>query len=213
MTFDEALRDIESLEFAARVNIASDLRTFLRIAGDQESVRTVLSEIASEEKQQRVLSQALRLSRLQVDLRYENPWDSALAVYLWVLSLKVLPLAQVAAEAAVQAPRCWWAFRVADGILRGTLPHSTQTSRRDDDVMPFVLPLNLKNIHAGENVLWSGLVHRLFFLVDIHLYVLASADLPYDLPKTGTWPLEKPEYVVDFTSKDSAAPRAERVAA
>lgn len=212
MTLDEALRDIESLEFAARVNIASDLRTFLRVAGDQESVRTVLSGITSEENQQRVLLETLRLSRLQVDLRYENPWDSALAVLLWVLSLKALPLARVAAEAAVQAPQCWWALRVAEGILRGSLPRSTQTSRRDDEVIPWALPLNLKNINAGENILRTALVRRVSFLVDIHLYVVASAELPYDLPATASWPLEKPDYVVDFTSQDSATPRAERIA-
>lgn len=213
MTFDEGLRDIESLEFAARVNIASDLRTFLRVAGNQESVTTVLSELASPQKQQRVFSEALRLSRLQVDLRYENPWDSALAVFVWVLSLRALQLARVAAEAAVQAPQCWWASRIAHDVLRGSLVRSTQASRRTDDFIPLVLPANLNNINAGENILLSDLVRQLSSRVAVQLYAQAVAGPMDDEQATITWRQEEPGYVGHSSTQLSATWHAERIVA
>ena len=49
MTFEEALLDIRSHEFAARLGAASDLRTFLRAAREQESVQTIFGKMSSRE--------------------------------------------------------------------------------------------------------------------------------------------------------------------
>lgn len=121
MTFEEALFDIRGHEFAARLGVASDLRTFLRAAGKQDSVQTIFDEMSSgetsEESQRHVLCEILRLSRLRVDFRFQNPWDSALAALVWALSRVNLPLARLAVEAVMKAPQCWWAPRVADNIF------------------------------------------------------------------------------------------------
>lgn len=209
MTFDEALRDIESLDFAARVNIASDLRTFLRVAGDQESVRTVANEIVSEEKQQRLLFEALRLSRMQVDFRYENPWDSALAVFLWLLSSKVPPLARVAAEAVVQARQCWWALRMAHGILRESLLRSTEVSEREH-VVRFVRPVHSESTSVGERILWMSLLGSLRFPFDVLFHAdIATEPLEED-PRIVAWQADVPGYAFNLTSQSWDTPLHER---
>jgi hypothetical protein len=117
MTISEAMNEIESYEFAARLNVASDLRTFLRAAQTEPSVNDLLQELDSPEKRLAVLSKVFELSQRQIDLSYENPWDSSLAIYVWSMSLKDLGLAKAAAETAIQAPQCWWAVKLSRKIL------------------------------------------------------------------------------------------------
>jgi hypothetical protein len=117
MTLDEVMKEIESHAFAARVNVASDLRTFLRAAQAERSVNDLLEELDSPEKRPAVLSKIYELTQRQVDPRYENPWDTALAVYVWAMSVRDSDLATIAAEAAAQAPQCWWAAKLSRKIL------------------------------------------------------------------------------------------------
>jgi hypothetical protein len=117
MTLDEAMKEIESHEFAARVNVASDLTTFLQAAQAEPSVNCLLEELDSPEMRPAVLSKVYELTQRQVDPRYENPWDTALAVYVWAMSLRDLDLAKVAAKEVVQVPQCWWAAKLSRQLL------------------------------------------------------------------------------------------------
>ena len=212
MTFEEALHDIESHEFAAHVNLASDLATFLRIANDHESVRTLLSGIVSIDRQKHLLSEVLRLSRLEVDIRYENPWDSALAVFLWVLSLRSPRLAPVAAEATIQTRQCWWALRVAHGILRESLLQSTQASERHH-VVSFARPVHLKSINVGERILWSSLLSKLRFPFNVLSYMDVATEPVGEEPRRVAWQADAPGYAFNLTSQAYDTSVIERVAA
>jgi hypothetical protein len=117
MTLNEAMKEIESHTFAARVNVASDLRTFLQAAQAEPSVKDLLEELDSPEKRPAVLSRIYELTQQQVDPRYENPWDTALAIYVWAMSLKDLDLAAIAAEVTARAPQCWWAAKLSRQML------------------------------------------------------------------------------------------------
>ncbi len=150
MTQAEAMREIEGHAFAARVNVGSDLRTFLRAAQEEPAVKFLFAELSREEAANTLVQRVSELSGEPVDPRYENPWDSALAIYLWMLSLKAPHLARIAAEATAQAAQCWWARTLAEqlrtasavqtnaGVGNHDLSSSTtdQTSDADESIIP-----------------------------------------------------------------------------
>lgn len=114
------LEEIESNEFAVRLGVASNFRTFLRAAQQEEAVWRVLRELYSQGGRlvlSQILQRVLELSNEQVDFRYENPWDTALTVYLWLLSLKDSEAAETAASAVSRALNCWWATKIARSVL------------------------------------------------------------------------------------------------
>lgn len=116
MTFGGALKEVESHDLAARLNVASDFGTFLRAAQQQQSVRALIQELGSRKRLQEVFYRILELSRQKVDLRYENQWDTAIALYVLLISLKDFDLAKIAAQVAAQMPQCWWAKKVSTHI-------------------------------------------------------------------------------------------------
>ena len=121
MNANEVMHAIESPEFAARVNVASDFQTFLREASEQEAVSSLRRELASDDIRRRLCDRICQLARQQIDLRYENPNDTALTLYLWLLSLKEPQRAKRAAAVVVaHARQCWWATKVAYRLLHDT---------------------------------------------------------------------------------------------
>ena len=85
MSFEESLTEIESHEFAARLNLASDFKTFYRGMLQERSVRDLSQELNSLEKRLRLFLRTIQLARQLVDPRFENQWDATLATYLWVI--------------------------------------------------------------------------------------------------------------------------------
>jgi hypothetical protein len=94
---------------------------FLQLIQEEEPVRVLLRELNSREQMSKYLQMVLnRISEIlqkQSDPGYENPSDTALAIYLWVISVKDLSLAKAAAAFVAQAPRCWWAAKVSREVL------------------------------------------------------------------------------------------------
>lgn len=125
MNISEAMREVESHQFAARLNLASDLKTFLRAAKMEEGVTTLLEEMTSPDKRAGVLSRIVRISQNRVDRRYENPWDVSLAVYFWILTFTDLEFAKVAAQSIEHTGNCWWARQIADQLLSAGHIHTT----------------------------------------------------------------------------------------
>ena len=117
MNVNEVLKEIEGHQFAARLNVASDIGTFCKAARREEVVRKLFRGLASSGVRWRVLLRTHELARQRIDLRYENPWDTAFAVYLWLMSVKDRQLAEMMAGAVSQAPQCWWAARMAREVL------------------------------------------------------------------------------------------------
>jgi len=119
VTFSEALREIESLDFSVRLNIASGLRTFLDIANQEEAVLVVRDRIRSTTRYWQLVRRTVDLLREEFDEQYENPADTALAVYTWLLNESRLetrraPIAEQVTDQVARARQCWWALKVAE---------------------------------------------------------------------------------------------------
>lgn len=123
MTFQEAMREIESHEFAARLNLASDFRTFLKIARDQKPTQALVGLLFEKQRQkvwlyhQELVYRIFELSQQKVDPRYENPWDTAFAVYIWAINLIDWDLSKLVAERISRIANCWWAQKISRHIL------------------------------------------------------------------------------------------------
>ena len=119
MTWSEVFQQIESYEFAARINIASSRKIFL-LALSTDPAFHKLAEMIREaaDSSDRVLKRIKSLTEMQFDYRYENPFDAALAAYAWALAKESIPShARIAAELLISARQTWWAREVASMIL------------------------------------------------------------------------------------------------
>lgn len=129
MNIDEAIAEIESTSIAARLGVASDLRTFVAGMKLEPAVCSLYESMHEPESLGRVLSRISALSRRQADYRYENPWDTALAVYLWMVAHRDRERAKLAAAIVSHAPQCWWAAKLSRKLLEEpdwlTIPQST----------------------------------------------------------------------------------------
>jgi hypothetical protein len=116
---EDLLKAIESHEFAAVLNLASDLRTFLRILGSEKAVQDLAAAMGKGEVRGAVAERILTLLKRPGDEGNEHPRDSALAAYLSLLSSTDTRLAKQVAEQIAAVPRCWWARKIAEGLLAG----------------------------------------------------------------------------------------------
>jgi hypothetical protein len=124
MNSEEAMGAIESPQFCAYVNIASDFRTFMRVMPTRPGVKDLLAAMASPEILGQVFEKVLTLAEMQAEEGYEHPADSPMAAYLWLLSMKDHNLAEIAAEIVLGCERCWWARKVAESIRNAASFHS-----------------------------------------------------------------------------------------
>lgn len=129
MSLEPAIREIERHEFAARLNVASDLRTFVRAALRQEPVRRLIRELDSAGAAEQLLRRVVQLARRRIDPRYANPCDVPLAVYVWALDLKDSPFRTLGAGAAIESAGTWWARKVAEEVLTESTIRSDAPAR------------------------------------------------------------------------------------
>jgi hypothetical protein len=110
---------IESHEFAATVNLASDFKTLVRILQAEQPVQALAGSLQDPNEREAVGARVLALVKDEGGEGYEHPQDAALAAYLWLLAGRDARLASVAAAAVAKAPRCWWARKMAEEVLAG----------------------------------------------------------------------------------------------
>ena len=151
MSLSATMREVESHGFAARVNLSSDLKTFLRAAENEPAVRALFDEMASRDNMANILSRVAEIAQSRVDPRYENPYDVALAIYVWAMSFIDLSFAKVAAQAVEQASNCWWSKQLATQILTTGYIRSTTF-----DMMPVLAHQATMTSHHPENLIPSG---------------------------------------------------------
>jgi hypothetical protein len=108
---------IESHEMAARVNVASGLKTALAIARQEAAVRELAEKIGAEDLAEPVLMRVVGLVHRAADVRYENPNDSALMIYTLLLSEWSESFGYAAAGLLAHLPNLWWASQLAREIL------------------------------------------------------------------------------------------------
>jgi hypothetical protein len=115
MTTAEAMRAIEGERFAALTNLASNLKTFLRIAADQPEVEALTLALANDPALgSEVFHRALGLLATPADGDHEHGGDAALATYLWLLlSNHPQEFAQLGAGIARGQGHFFWARKIA----------------------------------------------------------------------------------------------------
>lgn len=158
MSLNEIMKEIESHEFSAYLNVASDFKTLLRIAEKQEAVLDLLDELDFYEARQIILTRIIALSRIEIDPRYENPWDIPLTIYIWLLSLKDFDLANAAAEILAHLHQSWWAMRISRYIL--LREHEINMAGYMEHRIPITsnkLQLETDNLDTGEAMFTANL--------------------------------------------------------
>jgi hypothetical protein len=132
MTTAEAMEQVEGDTFAAYGNLASDLKTFLRVLASRPEVHILAGAMRMPGVAEQVGERALELARRPVEEGREHPADAALAAYLWLLDTADPPRGQVIAT-AVQAGSFWWARKMADRIGHPGLTSSNGSQRIASD--------------------------------------------------------------------------------
>jgi hypothetical protein len=117
MSPTEAMNTIEGRRYAALTNLASNLKTFLRIAGQQPEVEALSRAVTNDPSViTEVLRRALALSAVGADGDRESEADAALATYLWLLSTHRFELAQTAARSVHEWRQFFWARKLAEDL-------------------------------------------------------------------------------------------------
>jgi hypothetical protein len=128
MILTTLFEQIESNTFAARVNIASGFRVFRRAMAEDENINALISYTMQYPNQgQDVYQRLVSLLTAHDNPQYMHRYDSAVAGYLYALSITHPSLAISAAQQVIQTPKLWWALKTAKYLL-DILP-KTETKR------------------------------------------------------------------------------------
>jgi len=111
------LAAVESQDFSALVNLASDLKTVVRILAAQPPVQALAEEMSDAKVRAALSERALTLAQHPGEGDLEHRWDAAIAAYLWLLAGKDSEQATLVAAKILAAPRCWWAKKMAEKLL------------------------------------------------------------------------------------------------
>jgi hypothetical protein len=147
MTLEEIYGTIESPRFAAKLTIASNLKTFVRAARREE----VVSQLAALSSETDLFNRIHELVNERFDDSCQNPLDAAVAVYLWVLWSHNESSARAMAEeiARTENNRWWWAQAMAIDIVN---PTGTKPATLDRVQVHFPVPppgeQNQGDVHA-----------------------------------------------------------------
>lgn len=147
MNWIQAIKEIESPEFDVTLNVVSSMRAFFAAAAKEPAALTLYDTMrTSGEAREDVLGRIHDLSQLEVDRRYENPNDTALAILLWVTNFAAPEFVQMAADLVDRAPQCWYAKKLARRILMPPPvatgnPWTPDTLHRSGDVVISMNPL------------------------------------------------------------------------
>jgi hypothetical protein len=116
---------LEAPDVSAAANLASRYDQFLAVICSLTETRELLSRLSDPQCAVDTLVRVYDLTSRKVDEAYENPWDVALATYVWVLAQKWPTLGWLAAKRVMRCPNCWWAHRVAETVRK---PEPANTS-------------------------------------------------------------------------------------
>ena len=119
MSFSSALQEIESHNFAARLGVANTDNMLQALAAQENCVKELVSLIRDPSEASKLVAHGSSLIREQDDVRYRNPRDTAIAVYIWALAQTHPLLGRLLAAEATRAARLWWARKISLSILEG----------------------------------------------------------------------------------------------
>ena len=118
MTWEDALDEIHSTEFDVNLNVVSGTDHFFRAVAREPAVLDAFREMTqSGAAREDALGIISDLVHQETDLRFENPFDTPLAVLLWLTAFAADDYAKMAATLVNSAERCWYARKLAKRIL------------------------------------------------------------------------------------------------
>lgn len=138
--------------------MVSGLRSFWRaIAGHHSVQRLYAAMSVSPNVRNGVLQRIQTLSRLDVDRRFQNPNDTALAGLLILVASTDSTLARVAADLTDRAPECFFAKAIARRILNPTLSETENSpiSQLPTNRTEAVDQLEPANIPVTNDTIWT----------------------------------------------------------
>ena len=134
MNWQEALEEIQSVEFDVNLNVVSGTNAFFRAVAREPIVLGIYQEMReSGELREEILGRVYDLAAQEIDLRYENPNDTPLAVYLWLTYFGAPDFAAMTAVRVDQTPQCWYARKLSRRILEP--PPSTTGNYSGEEVL------------------------------------------------------------------------------
>jgi hypothetical protein len=126
INLDHTFEAIESADFRYKANFAAGITAFKQIILESESFQGLLVARDDIEIADKIVLRIFKLMATEVDTRYENPYDTALATYLMVLDYighnHIVDYASVILELS----KIWWAAKVAYEIMERTREYSTE---------------------------------------------------------------------------------------
>ena len=118
MTLDELMQAIETHQFAAELNVVSGTSAFYRALRNHHFFGELTSTLKDRSSREALTARLLKLCNEQIDPQYENPFDTAMTIYLTALDDSDNPAALAhIADSVSKAPNCWWAAETAERIL------------------------------------------------------------------------------------------------
>jgi len=150
----ELVTEIEGRALAARVGVAGGLRQFVDTLRAQEAFQQLREACRERASSVAALNRLVLLSRLSIDLRYENPNDTAIAAYLMALSATSSELEGIALNEVLGAQNLWWANQVA----RAVLAEATGLTQTQTVVVPGSIPLEHDLVWSVAATFSSGLI-------------------------------------------------------
>lgn len=175
MTLKQIFDEIESHKFTALLNVASDLRTFLKITNSENCVRELLNKLDNTNARHRLIERVNILVNEKIDHRYLNPNDTALAIYIWAMSQKNLNSSKVTAEISVDAPNCWWSDKISGLVLYNYITQSVNVG----DNFQERSDISVQNNNSGENI-FSGISYSNLYRV-LNLKKNSLSDKSFEL--------------------------------
>ena len=113
----ELFQVIESREMELRLSAASGLRVFVKGALSQPEVATLIDAAGNDTLvEYGVVLRLTNLASQDCDPRYENPCDTAIAIYVVVLREVNSPLIDMSAISISGARNLWWASKLAGQV-------------------------------------------------------------------------------------------------
>lgn len=156
MSIKEVFRKIEGHDFSAQLNLAPNIRNFFRYAEKQECVQQLKQLLKDTENITATLIRITKLVGEKVDVRYENPYDTAIAIYTWALFIENRTAGKIAAEYATEIKQGWWTPKYAQQILKENA-YYTPTEIKELRETDFI---TYRDVDIGEVFFYFGIEPR-----------------------------------------------------
>ena len=114
----DALATIESQELDITLNVASDYGSFFKAVAREPVVRLLIAAMFySGDAREQALGRLHDLAHLDVDSRYQNPYDTAMAILLWATYFTAPRHVYSLANTIDRTHRTWYSRKLAGHII------------------------------------------------------------------------------------------------